>query len=121
MQLIGTVVPGKGQARTIGYPTANIAYSGAQAPDAGVWTCTVELPDETKNALAIVGMWQQPDGLPSLEVYLLDFDRDLYGAQLRVELLTKMRELKKFTDTQALVRQIERDVAAARISFTDKN
>ena len=124
MHLQGIVVRGKGEARTIGYPTANIEYdlqrtpgafeAYAEAPSAGVWTCTIELDGRSLNGLAVVGMWTQSNGLPSLEAYILDFDQDLYEKNVTVSLKTKLHEIIRFPDVADLIRLIEQDVVAAR-------
>ena len=121
--LQGIVVRGKGEARTIGYPTANIEYdlrtprafeAYVEAPSAGVWTCTIEVDGRSLNGLAVIGMWTQANGLPSLEVYILDFDQDLYGKNISVSLKTKLHEIIRFPDVADLIRLIEQDVVAAR-------
>ena len=128
MHLQGIVVRGKGEARTIGYPTANIEYGSqeapgtfegpataqTEAPSAGVWTCTVELDGRPLNGLAVIGMWTQSNGLPSLETYILDFDQDLYGKNVTVSLKRKLHEIIRFPDVADLIRLIEQDVVAAR-------
>jgi len=50
----------------------------------------------------------------SLEVYLLDFDRDIYGLRLAVQFVQRLRDERRFNDLPALVTQIKKDVAAAR-------
>jgi riboflavin kinase/FMN adenylyltransferase len=60
-------------------------------------------------------------GEPVLEVYLLDFDAEIYGRHVRVEFLHKFRDEEKFSDLAALTRQIERDVADARAYFASRD
>lgn len=113
----GTVVRGKGAARGIGYPTANLDYASAEVPEVGVWTCRVAVDGAEYHGLAVVGMWELDSGLPSVEVYLLDMAQDLYEKSLTVTPLMKLRDLMQFDSTEALVAQIQQDVADAREVF----
>lgn len=108
---------GKGEARTLGYPTANIDYESTEILGAGVWLCSLWFAEKKYQGLAIIDMWKQPNGLPSLEVHILDFDRDLYGEKLSVELLEKIRDLEKFTNVEALLQRIKQDIVTARGIF----
>lgn len=117
LSVMGIVVRGKGEARGLGYPTANLDYLSDVHPSAGVWICDVAFRDATHRGLAVVGMWTLPHGAPSMEVHLLDADVDLYGAQLTVTLRTRLRDLMTFETTDALVAQIQQDVRDARAAF----
>ncbi len=117
----GVVVRGKGEARGIGYPTANIAYGAVHASplQPGIFLARVLVGTTVHRALAVVGMWtQKENGLPSLEVHLLDFSSELYGQSLTVSLSEKLRDLLPFTDVPALVAQITKDVEDARAIFS---
>jgi riboflavin kinase / FMN adenylyltransferase len=116
LSLTGTIVHGKGEARGTGYPTANLAYEGTK-PDAGVWTCRVEFDGGTHHGLGVIGMWELDSGLPSVEVYVLDMDADLYEKELVVTPLIKLRDLMQFETTAALVTQIQKDIEDARDVF----
>jgi riboflavin kinase/FMN adenylyltransferase len=61
------------------------------------------------------------NGQPLLETYILDYDGDLYGRHVRVDFLHKFRDEQKFADLAALTREIERDVAAAREYFEQRD
>jgi riboflavin kinase/FMN adenylyltransferase len=113
----GTVVKGKGEGRKLGYPTANLEYAMEEKLEHGVWLCEADVDGELKHGLAVIGMWKLPNGLPSLEVHLLDFDQDLYGKALSVSLPGKLRDLQPFTDSKQLVAQIKEDIADARAAF----
>ncbi len=115
--LRGIVVHGKQEARKLGYPTANIEHSSTDDLESGVWTCTVTWNTEHRPGLAVIGMWQQSNGKPSLEVHLLDFQGDLYNQQLSVTLHEKLHENITFTTTEALIKQIEHDVHTARLTL----
>ncbi|MFZ2803904.1 MAG: riboflavin kinase [Patescibacteria group bacterium] len=110
---IGTVVEGKKEARGLGYPTANLAYESGDVSENGVWSCRASIDGTTHNALAVIGMWQLENGLPSLEVHLLNFTDDIYGRELMVELIERLRGLLPFTDVDALKKQIADDLILA--------
>lgn len=114
MIIHGTVVAGKGEARTLGYPTANIAYEHETALNAGVYHAHVVAQGGEYAALAVVGMWKLENGLPSIEAHILDFDGDLYGKELKVEIREKIRELEAFSSVETLIERIKLDVEAAR-------
>lgn len=118
--LEGVVVRGDGRGRQMGFPTANVETQGPlELPDDGVYAGSVELPDGSRHAAAI-SVGRRPtyyeDGELLLEAHLLDFDGDLYGQLVRVEIGTLVRGQLRFTSTQDLVAQIRSDVAAVRSS-----
>lgn len=113
----GTVIQGKQQGRALGYPTANLQYATDEPPEAGVWSCRVECDGEIVEGVAVINMWTMENGLPSLEVHLLDIAEDLYSKTLGVALMTKLRDLKQFSSREDLIEQIEQDVRDARTEF----
>ncbi|MEK7073158.1 MAG: riboflavin kinase [Patescibacteria group bacterium] len=117
MTVRGAVVHGKGEARGIGYPTANVAH---QTPGLvpGVYLARVLADTAVHQALAVVGMWtDDATGQPSLEVHLLDFTGELYGKTVTVSIGKKLRDLLTFTDEATLVAQIKKDIQDARGEF----
>ncbi|MBP9748684.1 riboflavin kinase [Patescibacteria group bacterium] len=118
MTLRGTVVRGKGEGRKIGYPTANITYTATVVPEPGVWAARVHIGFSVHQGATVVGMWQIENGLPSLEVHLLDFDAMIYEKECTVSLVEKIRDLQAFSDTKTLVEQIGKDVAAVKSALS---
>lgn len=114
--LHGPVVHGDHRGRTIGFPTANIQSRVELLPAFGVYVVTAELADGRRlPAVANIGLRPTFSGTePRIEVHLLDFAEDLYGQELRVELLGRLRGELRFTSAEALVEQIHVDVASAR-------
>lgn len=114
--LRGPVVQGVQRGRTIGFPTANIAVSADRVlPALGVYVTRAVLGEAAYPAVTNIG--RRPtfdDGPPSVETHLLDFDHDLYGRDLKIELLHRLRGEMKFDGVDALVAQIGRDAGAAR-------
>jgi riboflavin kinase/FMN adenylyltransferase len=116
----GRVAHGEKLGRTLGFPTANIVLR-RRPPLAGIFAVEAELEEtgEKLRGAASVGRRPtvRPDAPPLLEVYLLDFNGDLYGRHLRVKFLRKLRDEAKFDGLEALRAAIGRDVAQAREFF----
>jgi riboflavin kinase/FMN adenylyltransferase len=120
----GEVVHGEGRGRQIGYPTANIAVWKEQViPANGVYAGWANLNGERLMAATSVGLNPTFEGgkQVSVEPYLLDFDRDIYGQQLEVTFETWLRPEEKFSSIEALIEQIGRDVEAARQYLTGQS
>ena len=119
--LRGPVVRGFERGRTIGFATANIAVSPDRAlPALGVYVTRAHLGEAVYPSVTNVG--RRPtfddDNFVSIEAHILDFDADLYGRELKIELLHRLRGEVKFGGVDALVAQIAQDVASAR-AFLD--
>lgn len=112
----GEVIHGDKRGRTIGVPTANIRLGDYVRPKYGVYAVTVRLPDgRSFNGVANLGvrpMFEVAE--PLLEAWLFDFDEDLYGQVIEVELTGFIREEMSFDSLEALKTQIEDDAAKAR-------
>ena len=116
-EVTGEVIHGHGRgARLLGFPTANITIdNGLLLPAAGIYAVRAELRGQIYPAVANIGTCPTFDNQElSLEVYLLDFDRDIYGQRLAVQFVQRLRDERRFDDLPALVTQIKKDVAAAR-------
>ena len=126
----GEVVHGDQRGRTIGFPTANLGGVPELVPPRGVYAVRVFRVTSPADALVealepladgVMNHGVRPtvaEGLrPSLEVHLLDFAGDLYGSRLRVELVAKVRDEKKFDGLPALKAQIAEDVESARAAL----
>lgn len=116
-QMRGTVVHGDKRGRTLGYPTANLVPDARLVvPDHGVYACRAQIAGETYVAAVNVGVrptFRTGRGL-LVEAFLLDFDADIYGAELRLEFIARLRGEKRFESAEALVEQMDRDVVDTR-------
>jgi riboflavin kinase/FMN adenylyltransferase len=112
----GTVVEGERRGRQLGFPTANLETENEIVPARGVYAVRCGLPaDEWVPGVANVGRRPTFGGtLLSVEAHLIDFDRDLYGAGLRLEFQARLRDEQRFPGPEALVAQIGKDVERAR-------
>ncbi len=114
--LAGEVIHGEGRGRQIGFPTANMNIWDEQViPANGIYAGWARLGDEVFMAATNVGVRPHFDGQNvTVEPYLLDFDRDIYGQTLEISFEKLLRSEGKFESLQALIDQIGRDVDAAR-------
>jgi riboflavin kinase/FMN adenylyltransferase len=116
--LTGEVVRGDGRGRSIGIPTANLDRVAELRPPNGVYACLVDRVDRGAKVLGIgavnIGVRPTVGAGASVEVHVLDFDGDLYGARLRLHLVEKLRDERRFGGIDELVAQIRRDLDAAR-------
>ena len=112
-QLSGEVVHGDARGRELGFPTANLIPDEALVcPGHGVYAC---LADGRPAAVSIGVRPTFKTGRGELiEAYLLDFDGDLYGSQLRLEFLARLRGERRFQNPESLIEQMHRDVQRTR-------
>ncbi len=121
--LSGTVVLGDQRGRTIGVPTANLGGVAEALPPHGVYAVLVDRVTRDVSAalgkgVANIGLRPTVSGGFSAEVHLLDFEGDLYGATLRVHLMARLRDERKFAGLPELKAQIGQDIAAARFALS---
>jgi riboflavin kinase/FMN adenylyltransferase len=113
--IMGRVVRGDGIGRSIGYPTANLDTDDQLLPPRGVYAVWVKIEGDRFKGLLNIG--RRPTlggGDVRVEVYILDFDRDIYDRWVEIEFVRKIRGEKQFDSLKDLARQIERDESAAR-------
>ena len=112
-QMRGIVVAGDRRGRTLGYPTANLVPDPALVcPGHGVYACLAD----GRPAAVSVGVRPTFDSGRGVlvEAYVIDWEGDLYGRELRLEFLTRLRGERRFESAQALADQMARDVEQAR-------
>ncbi len=116
--MCGKVAHGDKIGRGIGVPTANIALQRHRAPVDGIFVVEVVISGERLPAVASVGTRPTVGGsTPLLEVHVLDFDRNVYGAHVQVDFLHRLREERRFDSLEQMRDQIARDIEAARQYF----
>ncbi|WP_065187445.1 bifunctional riboflavin kinase/FAD synthetase [Shewanella woodyi] len=114
--LSGRVAHGEEIGRTIGFPTANIALKRKVSPVRGVFAVKLYWDDsDVYDGVANVGFRPTVNGQKcQLEVHLFDFDGDLYGRTVEVELVAKIRDEQPFQSLEALRKQINNDADKAK-------
>lgn len=110
----GEVVHGSHRGRTLGFPTANLHTANELIPGFGVYAVVANIDGRGLKGVASLGVRPTFDSGPvSIEVYILGWQDDLYGRQIEVSFVKRLRGEEKFPDVDSLVRQIRRDVADA--------
>ena len=114
--LRGPVLRGDQRGRTIGFPTLNVGVSADRAlPPDGVYVTRAYLPAGIFNAVTNIGTRPTFDGAARrVETHVFDFEGDMYGQVVTIELLHRLRAEQRFDGVDALVAQIKVDAAAAR-------
>ncbi len=114
--LAGEVVRGAQRGRCLGFPTANLEVRAERAvPANGIYAVYAVLGEERYQGVTNVGVRPSFDnGERTVETYILDFAADIYGCDLVIEFVQRLRPEKRFTDIKDLVAQIETDIVEAR-------
>jgi riboflavin kinase/FMN adenylyltransferase len=118
--ICGKVVRGDQLGHKLGFPTANLDVTGLLLPPAGVYAVHARIGEQ--NHRAVVNIGTRPTVQPEqpevrVEVHLLDFNSDLYGQELEIIFVEKLRDETRFPSLDALKQQIALDIAHARTLF----
>ena len=116
--LSGQIVAGDRLGRQLGFPTANLDVAGLILPPNGVYAGRTKVNNTTWRVALNIGLrptLNSPVPTLRVEAHLLDFQGDLYGQELEIELEERLREEKKFASPAELKAQIGRDIQAIRI------
>lgn len=116
MKISGIVQKGKQRGKDLGFPTANIPLT--RYVDDGIYVSYVLVDGKKYPSLTFIGIaetFNETDRFA--ETYILDFDQDIYGKELEITILKKLRENKKFSSVNALVEQMNNDTIKARTFF----
>lgn len=119
VSILGTVVKKSGRGRTLGYPTANLSLHHEVRPPRGVYGTKVRWAEQEYLALTNIGLRPtfaressaNEDETLEIEVHILDFQEDIYGQNLEVQFLFKIRDEISFTTVEKLKAQIDSDKA----------
>ena len=113
--LIGKVIWGADRGKQLGFPTANLEILNGLYPKTGVYAVEVIMGDKTYPGVADVGYNPTFGQNPlSVEVHILNFSRDIYGEEIQLIFLERIRDEKAFKNPDSLARQIRKDIAVAR-------
>jgi riboflavin kinase/FMN adenylyltransferase len=113
-RVAGTVIGGARRGTGLGFPTANITLAPGTALAHGIYAVRVQFDGAAHDGAAYLGTRPTfDDGAPVLEVFLLDFDGDLYGRRIEVEFIAHLREDVRFSDIAALKAQMAKDCERA--------
>ncbi|VAX36053.1 FMN adenylyltransferase / Riboflavin kinase [hydrothermal vent metagenome] len=117
VEVVGCVVRGDGRGKTLGFPTANILIKKEVVPPEGVYAVYVRIARKRYAAMVNIGYrpsFQKKIHNLNIEVHILDFKKNIYGKEIVIEFIKKIRIEKKFSSKEALVAQIHRDELKVR-------
>ena len=113
--ILGTVIHGHARGKGLGFPTANLEITDDLYPKAGVYAVTVMVGSERYQGVVSIGTNPTfQDKKFAVEVFLFDYQGDLYGKELQVNFVARIRDEATFPSQEALVRQIERDIETTK-------
>lgn len=113
--ICASVVPGDRKGKGLGYPTATLAKQPKLIPAVGVYAVWISLNGQVYRGAVNIGYQPTYGKNPQrIEVHILDFKGDIYGEQLRVGFVSRLRDEQAFTGEGELKAQIEKDLASAR-------
>lgn len=120
-EMTGHVVTGEQRGRTIGFPTANLSVSSEYVvPKTGVYAVKVKYKGKIYNGILNLGFkptFHEQLSEPTIEVHIFDFDQNIYGEHLTIEWRKRLRDEKKFSSVDDLIKQIHEDKKAAETYF----
>lgn len=111
--LRGPVVGGDKRGRDLGFPTANMALGLDRAlPAYGIYVTRAYVRENSYESCTSIGVRPTFDAgsSPTVETYIIDFDEDIYGLEIRIDLLERLRAEMRFDDVDALVAQMHGDI-----------
>ncbi len=117
VHLTGRVVHGKALGRTVGMPTANIEVSDrSMLPECGVYATRIRVDGDNYLAVTNIGLRPTVDNeqLVTVEAHILDFDRDIYGQSVELEVHRFLRPIQKFNSLEEVLKQVKEDIEEAK-------
>ena len=118
--LVGKIFEGDKVGRKLGFPTANLDVAGLGLPPNGVYAAHAEVAGQTHRAAVNIGVrptMQSSTPQLHVEAHLLDFSGELYGQEMELTFVEKLRDEQKFPLPEALKLQIQKDIEAAKKLF----
>jgi riboflavin kinase/FMN adenylyltransferase len=122
--LRGPVVAGDRRGRTLGFPTANIAIGLDRAlPAYGIYVTRAYVRESAYESCTSIGIRPTFDvePRPVVETFILDFDEDIYGREMQIDLLHRLRGEERFASAEELIAQMEKDVRDTREWFRSES
>src|SRR5687768_10143536 len=118
--LAGAIVEGRRRGRELGFPTANLQTANELIPPHGVYATTLTIDGIVRAAITNIGVNPTfgDDGAATIETYVLDYDGDLYGREVQLGFVQRLRDERRFDDVDGLKAQIEADRRRAERLFS---
>lgn len=119
--LTGRVVHGKALGRTVGMPTANIqVFDETLLPECGVYGTKIFIGDKVYQAVTNIGLRPTVDQEQqvTVEAHILDFEGDIYGENVALEIHRFLRPIRKFGSLEEVHGQVKKDIETIRVHFS---
>ena len=117
-EILGVVVKGDGIGTSLGFPTANILTENELIPGNGVYATQVKIGLRTYNSITNIGFRPTFGGKKlTLETHIFRFKKKIYGKEIRIRFIKKIRDEITFASVQDLIKQIKKDVESAQRIF----
>ena len=114
----GVVVTGSDRGKRLGFPTANLRVQDERAfPSPGVYVCLAEVAGRRWKAVTNIGVrptFEESQEIATVETHLLDFQGDLYHQEIKLAFVERLRDERRFSNSDALISQIQKDIQQAR-------
>jgi len=118
MLIKGVVQRGENRGKRLGFPTINFPLE--QKIPEGIYISQITIDNKIYNALTFIGTAKTfGEEKFQAETYILDFDEDVYGKQVEISLLKKIRDNQKFSSEEALIKQMDTDKKTAEEYFSN--
>ena len=119
VSILGTVIRGISLGKKLGFPTANINPHHEVLPPSAVYAVNIIFDNKILNGLCYIGTKPtfRAQSSKNIEVYIFNFNKDIYGRNLEIQFIKKLRKEKKFTCGNALAEQIKKDISKSQKVF----
>lgn len=119
--ILGKVIKGSGRGKTLGFPTTNLKIHNVVLPPKGVYLCYITYKENYYQGLVNIGFRPTffEDNNFQIEVFIFDFDKDIYHEHLKISFIKKLRDEIKFANSEDLIIQIKKDVEQAKYEFKE--
>ncbi len=119
VSVLGTVIKGTSLGRELGFPTANINPHHEVLPPSGVYAVRIILNHHNLKGICYIGTKPTFKSYIAkhVEVFIFNFCKNIYGKYLEIQFIQKIREEKKFASCRFLIKQIKKDICAAKKMF----
>jgi riboflavin kinase/FMN adenylyltransferase len=122
---LGRVVKGDGRGKELGYPTANVKVENEDKliPAIGIYAAECLVSGKWYNSLLNIGSKPtfSSDGKVVPEIYIIDFNKDIYNVKLQIKIIERIRGEEKFNSAQELIKQLDKDKQAGLRIFKEVN
>lgn len=114
-KIVGKVIHGLGNGKKVGMPTANIDFNNIDEKiEYGVYAAIIYLDNKKYLGVCNVGSRPTIDDKKTVEVNILDFNQEIYNKEIEIDLIKKIRDIKKFDGLDKVKQQVDKDIKKVR-------